>query len=152
MRVATIESEDPAMDAIDVFTSTIEANRQRLRLALAQGSLGIQIVFMLLDVRRVLDQVGDAISTADVRSEDDRTRLREVAQDLQRFADAMDSCRDLLADWRWSLFKVVFVPLLEALVIKAEDVAETAALGASLEFANLVKEDLKGHDASRVDG
>ena len=152
MRVATIESEDPAMDAIDVFTSTIEANRQRLRLALAQGSLSIQIVFMLLDARRVLDQVGDAVSTADVRSEDDRTHLREVAEYHQRFADAMGSYRDGLADWRWSLFKVVVVPLLDALVIKAEDVVETAALGASLEFADLVKEDLKGHNASSANG
>ena len=152
MRVATVESEDLAVDTIDVFTSTIEAIRQRLRLALARGSLGFQIVIILLYARGVLDQVGHAISAVDVRSEEDRVRLRAIAQGYQRFADAMGSCRDRLANSPWSLFGVVVVRLSDALVVKAEDVAETAALGASLEFANLVKEDLKGHDASRVDG
>ena len=150
MRVA---ADDPTIDAIYVVTSTIE----RLRLALEQGSSRIRIAFMLLDVlfrlwkvRRRLDQVGDALSTADVRSEDDRTLLREVAQEHQRSADTLGSFRDRLPDWR--PFKVVVVPRLEALVIKAEDVAETAALGASLEFANLVKEDLNRHNAPRVSG
>ena len=150
MRVAV---EDPTMDAIYVVTSTIE----RLRLALEQGSLSIRIVFMLLgmlyrlwNVRRLFDQVGDAISTMDVRSEDDRTLLREVAQEHQRFVDVAGSLRDRLADWR--LFKVVVVPRLDALVIKAGDIAETAALGASSEFANLVKEDLERHNAPRVSG
>ena len=152
MRVAAMESENLAMDAVDVFTSTIEAIRKHLWLALAKGSLGILCVIILLYARHVLGQVGDEISDADVRSEDDRARLREAAQGLQGFADAMGYFRDLLANRRRSLFKVVVVALLDALAIKAEDVAETAALGASLEFANLVKEDLKGHDASRVDG
>ena len=145
MRIATMESEDSTMDAIVVFTSTIEH-------ALAHGSLSIQIVIGLWQARRVLDKLSRTISAADVRSEDDRAHLLDVAQGVQRFADTMDNYRDRLANRQRSLFKVVVVPLLDALVIKAEDVAETAALGASLEFANLVKEDLKGHDASRVDG
>ena len=152
MRVAIMESEDLAMGAIDVCTTTIEAIRQRLWLALAQGSLGILCVIILWYAGRVLDEVGDAISAADVRSEEDRRRLREVAENHQRFAAAMGSYHDQLADRQWSLFRVVGGRLLDALVVKAEDVAETAALGASLEFANLVKEDLKGHDASSVDG
>ena len=148
MRVTAMESENLAMDAIDVFTSIIDAIRKRVRLALAQGSLGILCV-SLLYARRVLRQVSNAVSAADVRSEEDRRLLREIAEDLQRFADTMDSCRDQLADSR-NLFSVVVVRLVDALVVKAEDVAETAALGACLEFANLVKDDLKGHDTVRV--
>ena len=149
MRVAVMESEGLAMHEIDVFTSIIEAIRKRVRLALAQGSLGILCV-ILLYARRVLSQVRHAISAADVRSEDDRLLLREAAEDLQRFADAMSSCRGRLADSR-NLFRVVVVRLVDVLVVKAEDVAETAALGASLEFVSLVKEDLKSHDAARID-
>ena len=149
MRVAAVKSEALALDEIDVRTSIIKAIRKRV--LLARGSLGTLYV-ILLYARSELSQVGHAISAADVRSEGDRRLLREVAKDLQCFADAMSSCRSRLADSRWSLFKVVVVRLVDALVVKAEDVAETAALGASLEFANLVKEDLKDHEASRVDG
>ena len=61
--------------------------------------------------------------------------------------------RDQLADSRPHLiFRVAGDRLFGALVVKAEDVAETAALGASMEFANLVTEDLKSHAASRADG
>lgn len=42
----------------------------------------------------------------------------------------------------------LFGRLFEDLIVSAEDIAETAALGASAEFANLVKEDLAGHNAS----
>ena len=150
MRVATMESHDLAMDAIDVFRSIIEAIRKRLRLALAQGSLGMgNLCLILLYARRVLNQMGPAISAADVHSEEDRRLLREVAEDLQRLSDAMDSCPYRLASSQWSLFRVVVVRLVGALVVKAEDMAETAALGASLEFANLVKEDLKCHDVTK---
>ena len=149
MRVAAVKSEALALDEIDVHTSIIKAIRKRV--LLPRGSLGTLYV-TLLYARSELSQVGHAISAADVRSEGDRRLLREVAKDLQCFADVMSSCRSRLADSRWSLFKVVVVRLVDALVVKAEDVAETAALGASLEFANLVKEDLKDHEASRVDG
>ena len=141
------------MEAIDVRTTTIEAIRKRVRLALAQGSPGILCVVTLMYARRVLDQVGRAISAADVRSEDDRRLLREVAECHQRFADTLNRYRDQLADSRPHLiFRVAGYRLSGALVVKAEDVAETAALGASMEFANLVTEDLKSHAASRADG
>ena len=118
MRVAAVKSEALALDEIDVRTSIIKAIRKRV--LLARGSLGTLYV-ILLYARSELSQVGHAISAADVRSEGDRRLLLEVAKDLQRFADTMSSCHS-----RWSLFKVVVVRLVDALV-KAEDVAETAA-------------------------
>ena len=118
MRVAAVKSEALALDEIDVRTSIIKAIRKRV--LLARGSLGTLYV-ILLYARSELSQVGHAISATDVRSEGDRRLLREVAKDLQCFADIM-SCHS-----RWSLFKVVVVRLVDALVVKAEDVAETAA-------------------------
>ena len=61
----------------------------------------------------------------------------------------MTGCRENLPTS--TPLKFIIVRLLDALAVKAEDVAETAALGASVEFAELVKEDL-GRSAAKVDG
>lgn len=65
----------------------------------------------------------------------------------------MSRDRDRLASMRPSpAFRFIILPLLDAIVVKAEDVAETAALGASVDFANLVKEDLNRRSVVKTDG
>ena len=145
-----------AIDPIDVFTSMVDASLKRLRLTLAQGSRGVLLVACLWHTRRMLDRSRDAISGADVTGEADRYLLHRVAARHQSFADVLERIRCQLADERLPLrlapFRFAAVRLLETLVIEAEDVAETAALGASAEFAKLVKEDLRNHRVAYVNG
>lgn len=147
MRVATMESQD--VDAIDAIC-------KRVQLAAAQGSvgvLGLGICVNLMRLRRRLDNMERIVAAREVRTEGDRRLLREVAQVHQRFANTMSRDRDQVAGMQPSpFFKFAIIRLFDALVVKAEDVAETAALGASVEFADLVNEDLKGHSAIKADG
>ena len=149
-------TEDSAIDPIGVFTSMVDASLKRVRLALAQGSCGVLFVAYLWHTRCFLDRASDAISGADVTSEADRELLLAAARHHQRFTDTLEGIRDQLADERLPLrlvpLRFLAVRLLEILVIEAEDVAETAALGASAEFAKLVKEELRNHGVAYVDG
>lgn len=145
-----------ATDPIDVFSSAVDASLKRLRLTLAQGSRGVLLVANLWYTRRMLGRSRDAISAADVTSEVDRDLMRWVAARHQSFADVLEGIRGQLADellpLRLAPFRFAAVRLLETLVIEAEDVAETAALGASAEFAKLVREDLRNHRVAYVNG
>ena len=156
MNAALVGSEDLTIDPIDVFTSMIDASLKRVRLARAQGSRGVLFVAYLWYTRRILDQAGNAISAADVGSEADRQLLLRAARHHQRLADALDGIRNQLVNERPPLrllpFRFAAVRLLETLVVKAEDVAETAALGASAEFTKLVKENLRNHGVAEVNG
>ena len=90
-----------------------------------------------------------AVSAAAEDTDGYRMFLREVARHNQSVATKLSSDRDQLAEMRpFPLLRFILVRLVDAAVIKAEDIAETAALGASLEFANLVEEDLKVHNAA----
>ena len=145
MPVATMELPDHTMAAV-------EAILERVQLAIARGHLGILglgLCVALLRLSRGLDRMARVVSAADEHTEDYRAFLREVARGHQRIADRMSRDRDRLASMRPSpAFRFVIARLLDTLVVKAEDVAETAALGASVEFANLVKEDLKSRGAA----
>lgn len=145
MRVAAMEPQDLPLDAI-------EAICKRVQLATAGGILGLGVCVNLVRLRYRLDRMGCAISGRDVRTEADRSLLRYLAQFHQRIADAMSRDRDRIAMQPRPFFWFVIVRLLDALVVQAEDVAETAALGASAEFADLVKEELKGRSAAGADG
>ena len=148
MPVATVELQDHGMDAI-------EAMRDRVQRAVAQGDfiLGIRLCVSLLRLRRGLDSMGRVVSATAVDTEGDRMFLRAVARHNQLVAAKLSSDRDQLAEMRpFPILRFMLVRLLDAAVIKAEDIAETAALGASLEFANLVEEDLKGRAAAHDDG
>ena len=141
MHVAALESQDLLLEAIDAIYA-------RVQRAVAQGFLGILglgVCMNLIRLRRRLNKVGRIITVRDVHTDADRRVLRKIAQFHQRIADAMSSHRDWIADKQQPpFFKFAIVHLLDALIVQAEDIAETAALGASVEFANLVEEDLKG--------
>ena len=145
-----------AIDPIDVFTSMVDTALKRLRLTLAQGSRGVVLVANLWYTRRMLDRSRDAISATNVTSEADRDLLHQVATCHQSFADVLEGIRGQLASERLPLrlapFRFAAMRLLETLVVEAEDLAETAALGASAEFAKLVKEDLRNHGVVYVNG
>ena len=149
MRVAAMEPQDLPLEAI-------EAICKRVQLAAARGLwgiLGLGVCANLVRLRHKIDKMAHTISAMDVRAEADRSLLRKVAQFHQRIADAMSSDRDRIdAMQPPPLFRFAIVRLLDALVVQAEDVAETAALGASTEFADLVEEELKGRSAAGADG
>lgn len=139
----------------DVTLDVTEAIRQRVQLAAARGQLGILglgLYANLLRLRRRFGRVEREVSALDVRTEEDRSFLREFARGYQEVAESLDSYRDQLETMRPPFFGAVLARLFDALVVSAEDIAETAALGASAEFADLVKEDLKGHRTAQTDG
>lgn len=149
MRVAAMGPQDLPLEAI-------EAICKRVQLAAARGFLGIVglgVCVNLVHARHKLDKMGRTISAMNVRTAADRSLLHKVAQFHQRIADAMSSDRDRKAAMQpRPFFRFAIVRLLDALVVQAEDVAETAALGASAEFADLVEEELKGRSAAGAVG
>ena len=149
MRVVAVESEDIPLEAIDAIC-------KRVRFAAAQGAigtLGLGVCANLIRLRYRLDGVKCAISLDDARTEADRTRLRKIARFHQRIADAMSGDRERIAAMQPPLlFRFAIVRLFDALVVQAEDLAETAALGASAEFADLVEKELMGRRAAAADG
>ena len=148
MLVATMASQDLTLDAT-------QAIRERVQLAAARGRLGIlglSLCADLLRLRRRFERVEREVAALDVYTEDERKLLREFARCHQEVADSLDSYRDQLAAMGLPFLGPILGRLFEALVVYAEDIAETAALGASAEFANLVKEDLKGHNVAQDDG
>ena len=141
MLVATMATQGVAVDAI----------RERVRLAAAGGRLGILGLGLcadLLRLRRRFGQVEREVSALDVRTENERTLLREFAECQHGVAESLESCRAQLPQVQPPFFGTLFGRLFEDLIVSAEDIAETAALGGSAEFAHLVDEDLKGHNAS----
>jgi len=146
MATATLRFEDFEMDAVDAIW-------ERVRPQGSLGVVGLCLCWDLLCMRRSLDQLSRAVSAAYVSSEDDRKVLRRVAQRQQSLGDALSRYRDEFAAIPRPLpLRGVALRLFDGLVVKAEDVAETAALGASADFANLVHEDLKDHGIAKVDG
>ncbi len=149
MATATLRFEDFKMDAVDAIW-------ERIQSAVAQGTLGVlglRLWWNLPRMRRRFDQLGRLVSGADVRTEGDRKILREVAQHVQSVGDALSGCRDEVAGISRHLpFRGAILNLFDVLIVEAEDLAETAALGASAEFANLVREDLKSQHIASVDG
>ena len=152
MSVATMESHDLLWETtgarVQLAVARVQLAVARVQLAVARGFLGILGLGVCMNLIRLhcrLDKVGRIITVRDVHTDADRRVLRKFAQFHQRIADAMSSHRDWIADKQQPpFFKFAIVHLLDALVVQAEDIAETAALGASVEFANLVEEDLKG--------
>lgn len=143
------------MASQDDLTMDVLAIRDRVQQAVARGSLGILglgLWVKLIRLHALLDRMGRKVSAMDVRTEEDRRLLHECARDLQRCADIMSSQSDNMVGMALVPFRAVIVRLFDALAVKAEDIAETAALGASVDFANLVKEELKRHNAAKVDG
>lgn len=146
MATATLRPEDFEMDTVDAIW-------ERVRPQGSLGVFGLGLCWDLLCMRRSLDQLSRAVSAADVSSEGDREVLRRVARRQQSLADALSRYRDEFAGIPRPLpFRRVVLRLFDALVTETEDLAETAALGASAEFANLVHEDLKSHHIANVDG
>lgn len=149
MPATTMEFPDRSMAAV-------EAILERVQLAVARGHLGVLglgVCVTLLHLSRTLDRMGRVVSAADEHAGDYRRFLREVAQGHQRVAERMSRDRDRLASMRPSpAFRFIILRLLDAIVVKAEDVAETAALGASVDFANLVREDLNRRSVVKTDG
>ena len=135
------------------LTMDVLAIHERVQGAVARGSLGILGLWVkLVRLHSKLDRVGRTVSAMDVCAEEDRRLLHECARNLQTCADTMSSQSDNMGFMKPFPFRSVIVRLFDALAVKAEDVAETAALGASVEFANLVKEELKRHSAAKADG
>ena len=152
MRVATLQPQDHALEAINAVC-------ERVQFAVARGHLGVLglgLCVRLLHLRRNLDKFWREVSAAEVSTAGDRDVLRQVGRFCQQVADRMGGDRDRLASMqRPPFFLFMLLRLFDPIVIKAEDMAETAALSASVEFAGLVKEDLRAHSedsAVRTDG
>ena len=138
----------PAMATQGVALAAIRERVQRAERRGRLGILGLGLCADLLRLRRRFERVACEVADLDVRTENERTLLREFARCQQLVAERLESYRNQLPTMQPSSLGTLFGGLFEDLIVSAEDIAETAALGASAEFANLVKEDLAGHNAS----
>lgn len=140
---------------LDERTTAIEALAKRVRLAVERGSLELRLWIALVRALRAFRTMGAALSRAEVVTDEDRALLAEVARGHARFATTLRSGRDRLvsnADHRPGVFRRRNLRLMDTLMDDAGDLAETAALGASSDFARLVERELAAHREARPVG
>ncbi|MDE0421481.1 MAG: hypothetical protein OXK76_11445 [Gammaproteobacteria bacterium] len=128
---------------LDWKTTRVAAAAQRVRLTLARSSLGIAGSILLSYALRAARQMRNAIETADVRSNDDRASMAQIATILGQHAALLDAACDqvALASLTWLERKVL--DRAKRLYDEMEEIAETAALASSASFAQLVEQDLR---------
>ena len=141
--------------ALDERTMAIEVLAKRVQLAVARGSLEVRLWMTLLRSRRALRTTRGCLDRAEVRSTEDRVLMSEVARGHTRFVATLERGRDRLTEdggTRPTMFRRLSLRLMDGLVDEAGDIAETAALSASAEFARLVERDLDAHFAAGTRG
>ena len=129
---------------LDWKTTRVAAAAQRVRLTLARSSLGIAAWILLSYALRANRQIRNAIEAADVRSNDDRASMAQVATTLGQHAALLDAaCAEVAAptSLAWLVRKVL--ERAKQLCGEMEEIAETAALASSASFAELVERDLR---------
>ena len=105
----------------------------RLRDSLAQSGPG-----RLASARSVVETMAGLIGDAEVVSDKDREDMARIASMLFPIARALD---DVIDNAAWD---AEAKEILEDLFCRIEDVAETAALAASKEFAQLIDAEIRG--------
>lgn len=140
---------------LDERTTAIEVLAKRVRLAVERGSLEIRSWLSLVRALRAFRTMGAALSRAEVVTDEDRALLAEVARGHARFATTLRWGRDRLVsngDHRTGVFRRWNLRLMDTLMDDAGDLAETAAPGASSDFARLVDRELAAHREARPVG
>ena len=99
-------------------------------------------------MRRQTLEIRDKISELDVSNEEQRTTVREIASKLGDLVREYDRLHEITSDnaksrgiivrWAWACVSDILVDL----ACISEDLAETLALSASKEFAELVATEL----------
>lgn len=134
---------------LDREASSLEAKSKTVRVALVEGSVWA-VLFVgcayLHRARRTANKLRVRISTANVRTAEQRTIMREVSHELAQAATAISEGLEQFRKINISRFPMVgphYLSLLEDLVCMAEDMSETAALAGSSAFARSVRKDVR---------
>ena len=130
---------------LDTDASIVQAASKRVRYALAASSAvmvtGVGCVYLWRS-HRTIGKVQSAISRALIKTSEDRALLRGVACSLGESARALHAALmegEKRGVRQWPGFGPKLMNMLEELEASVEDAAETAALGASEEFAAVAK-------------
>ena len=138
---------------LDTNATALQANAKSLRDSarrLTQHGTMALICFAMWGyvarTHRRLARLNNLLVNVEVESPEDRECLREVASSLATTAEALFEAHRRMGQDRPSMhvwpFGSMLMSSLESLAIKIEDMSETAALGASQEFANAVDQQL----------
>jgi hypothetical protein len=144
---------------LDTDASLIEAAAKRMRTAAQEASivvLGAVVCFYLHRAQKAGNKLRDSLSKIDIKTTEDRGLLKEIATNLGQAATALESAYEQSERRRVDRypFGSQLLRQLEELACTFEDMAETAALGASEAFAAALRDELsknlRGHrDAQR---
>lgn len=134
---------------LDTDATILEAHAKRLHVAVMKGWLALLCTVLMCYLYRSrvhVNRLRRILSNLDIRTPEDRAHLREGASRLAAAAKTLNATFDLLQKRRAALHVPwVGAPMmrsLESLICAVEDVAETAALGASQDFATVVRSEI----------
>lgn len=132
---------------LDTDASLIEAAAKRVRTTAQEASivvLGAVVCFYLHRAQKAGDRLRGSLSKIDIKTPEDRALLKEIAANLGQAATALESAYE--ESERRRVNRMPFGPRLlrqlEELACTFEDMAETAALGASEAFAAALRDEL----------
>lgn len=134
---------------LDVEASVLEAASKRVRLAIRQShfaAIGGVGCFYLHRAQRSTSLIKSALSGAHIVSAEDRAMMRDIACNLGQASVALHFAFEdfsSLGAAKWPVFGPLLMAKLEDLACAVEDMSETAALGASEEFATAVRTEIQ---------
>ena len=141
---------------LDTDASVIEAASKRVHLALLHGSLiahGATICFYLHRAQAIGERIRRELSHAEIETAEDRAVMKEVAANLGQASRAFERAfeeAEVTGIAKWPIFGNQLVRQLDQLACCLDDLAETAALGASEAFAASVLNELQNTLPQRI--
>jgi len=133
-------------DDLDTEATILEGQAKRVRQAVLKGSmllLGGKACFYLYRARRRTARLRATLSSLQVVTIQDRQLLRAGAVRLASAAEALNAAHEQLeqakAHQEIPLFGARMMRYLDDVACGIEDIAETAALGASQDFADAIR-------------
>ena len=138
--------------SLDADSSMVEAIAKRLRKTILQKTLSTQITGYrawrcLKEMEKVSREIHSDLMRLDVSTEDDRNNLLEIARQISKASETIWDAHNHLEQSELSkripIFGTRILIQLSDLSCDLEDMAETAALGASEEFAQAVQKRLE---------
>ncbi len=136
-------------DEFDTDATVLESQAKRVRHAILSGSMmlmGGKACFYLYRARRKTEALRTLLSSLHVETGQDRQMLRDGARRLASAASVLQAAHEQLeqnqAHKAIPLFGTRMMRYLDDVACAVEDIAETAALGGSAEFADLVRDEI----------
>jgi len=140
---------------LDTEATILEAHAKRVHRAAMQGVLfvlGTVACYYLRRAKTKTRRLRTLISGLDIRTADDRAHMAEGAKKLAAAAAALNAAYEQLERAHTAravpVVGAAMMRYLDDVACMVEDIAETAALGASKDFADTVRAEVRKIEAS----